>query len=389
MKKMIATPEGTADRLFSRCAARRRVESRLTDLFAARGYSEIMTPEVEYYDLFFQTGNPMPQEAMMKIIDRSGSILVMRPDNTTPIARVAAAKLKSLPGPHRLYYNQTVFRSDNAHTAARSEIAQCGIELIGAQGIKADLEVIYLAVEALKRSGLKDFYIELGHAGFFKALVSGLEAEVQEIIRQQIESKNFAALNFYIKNNMNNQTGTVLKNLSRLFGGAEVLDQARELSNDPQAGQAIDYLRRLYDELSHAGCANRIRFDLGLVHQLDYYTGVVFRGYAEGAGGSIVAGGRYDNLIGRIGSDTPATGFAVDIDAVAGCLEQEPVRAPKTLVYYELGCLLQAAAYMDQSETNCQLSSAGTLEEAVWEARAKGICSVKVFESAGERTLEV
>ena len=151
MRYTIHTPEGTRDRLFSECRERRQVQSALTKLFQCRGYAEISTPEVEFYDLFLQSGNPMPQESMLKIIDRSGKIMVMRPDCTTPIARVAATKLKAVPLPQRLYYDQTVFRSGQEHKGGSSEIAQCGVELIGAAGQKADLEMIAMAVDAQPR----------------------------------------------------------------------------------------------------------------------------------------------------------------------------------------------------------------------------------------------
>ena len=108
MKYRINTPEGTRDRLFAECRERRQVQRELTALFQRRGYAEVSTPEVEFYDLFLQSGNPMPQESMLKIIDRSGKIMVMRPDCTTPIARVAATKLKALPLPQRLFYDQPV-----------------------------------------------------------------------------------------------------------------------------------------------------------------------------------------------------------------------------------------------------------------------------------------
>ena len=122
MAYTINTPEGTRDRLFAECRERRQVQRDLTALFQRRGYAEVSTPEVEFYDLFLQSGNPMPQESMLKIIDRSGKIMVMRPDCTTPIARVAATKLKALPLPQRLFYDQTVFRSGQAHRGGSSEI---------------------------------------------------------------------------------------------------------------------------------------------------------------------------------------------------------------------------------------------------------------------------
>ena len=193
----INTPEGTRDRLFAECRERRQVQRELTALFQRRGYAEVSTPEVEFYDLFLQSGNPMPQESMLKIIDRSGKIMVMRPDCTTPIARVAATKLKTLPLPQRLFYDQTVFRSGQEHKGGSSEIAQCGVELIGAAGWKADLEMVALAVDALGACGVKDYHVELGHVGFFRDLASRVDmpAAVIEQMRVLIEGKNFAALN--------------------------------------------------------------------------------------------------------------------------------------------------------------------------------------------------
>ncbi len=166
MKYSINTPEGTRDRLFAECRDRRQCPDALTALFRRRGYAEVSTPEVEFYDLFLQSGNPMPQEAMLKIVDRSGKIMVMRPDCTTPIARVAATKLKAVPLPQRLYYDRDGLPlRRRQHRGGSSEIAQCGVELIGAAGKKADLEVIALAVDALRACGLARFHIELGHAG--------------------------------------------------------------------------------------------------------------------------------------------------------------------------------------------------------------------------------
>ena len=106
MKLTVNTPEGTRDRLFAECQERRQVQQRLTRLFRQRGFLEVSTPETEYYDLFAHSGCAIPQERMLKVSDPSGKICVMRPDSTTPIARVAATKLKTLTLPQRLYYEQ-------------------------------------------------------------------------------------------------------------------------------------------------------------------------------------------------------------------------------------------------------------------------------------------
>lgn len=323
---IIATPEGTRDRLFTECREVRTAQRELTELFRSSGYEEISTPEVEFYDLFLQSGNPIPQEAMLKIVDRSGKLMVMRPDCTTPIARVAATKLRSQPLPQRLYYNETVFRSGAAHRGGSSEIPQCGIELLGAGGLDADVEAVSLAVEALKAVCPQGFHIELGHAGLFRTLANQMEMSADQVeeMRKLIEGKHFAALSDFLTPYRDKPAYALLSRLSQLFGGEEVLEEAEALvGNRPE----LTYLRQLKKALDEAGCGEFIQFDLGLVHQIDYYTGLIFRGYAKGAGAPVLSGGRYDNLLGAFGRPAPAVGFAVYVDLVAN---EIPVQTSET-----------------------------------------------------------
>lgn len=389
MKYRINTPEGTRDRLFAECRDRRSAQGALVDLFCRRGYSEVSTPEVEFYDLFLQSGNPIPQESMLKIIDRSGKIMVMRPDCTTPIARVAATKLKAVPLPQRLYYDETVFRSGDQHRGGSSEIAQCGVELIGAAGKKADLEIVAMAVDALRACGLTRFHIELGHAGFFRSLAAGMDMTEEQVeeMRRLIEGKSFAALAEYLKPWQGQAGCAALLRLSRLFGGVEVLEEAQQL-----AGQnaALSYLRELYDILSAAGYGQYLRFDLGLVHQIDYYTGVVFRGYVEGAGDAVLSGGRYDTLMGDFGRNAPATGFAVDVDAVARCRPSAERPGVGTLIHFAPSELDRALAAVDgRVAGTCELSPCETLEATLALAKEKGAGRVLVLEPGTERMVEI
>ncbi len=384
----INTPEGTRDRLFSECLERRQVQSALVELFRRRGYTEVITPEVEFYDLFVQSGNPIPQEAMLKIIDRSGKIMVMRPDCTAPIARVAATKLKTLAFPQRLYYDQTVFRSGQANQGGSSEIAQCGVEMIGAVGEKADLEMVAMAVDSLRCCGLRQFHIELGHAGFYRVLAGRMKMSLDELerLREAIEGKNFALLNDLLEPYRGEDAYAALRRLPYLFGGMEVLDEAQALAG---ACDSLDHLRRLYGELSSAGYGDCVRFDLGLVHQLDYYTGMVFRGYAEGAGAPVLSGGRYDGLMEQFGRKAEATGFAVDVDAVGACLT---IKTPslETVIHYGPGMLSQALAVVDSRPAgSCELSPCRTLDSTMNLAREKGAVRVLLLDSEGERWLTV
>lgn len=390
MKYIPNTPEGTRDRLFGECVERAQVQNRLTGLFDQRGYTEIMTPDVEFYDVFTLAGNSIPQESMLKLVDRSGRLLVLRPDSTTPIARVAATKLKDMVLPRRFYYNQIKYRSSSGNKGERGEIPQVGVELIGASGAKADLEMIAAAVDAIRCCGVERFHVEIGHAGIFSSFMEGLplDADTVERVRNLMEDKNFAALSDLLSRWSDTPEVGAVKRLAYLFGGAEVLDEAETLLGRSDA--AIEHLRSLYESLNASGYGELIRFDLGMVHPIDYYTGVIFRGYVEGAGNAVLSGGRYDNLCAAFGRSAEAIGFAVDVDAVAACLP--PVEVPKvqTVIHYEPSLLAKALHIVDSlPQGSSELSPCLRLESTLNLAREKGIQSVIVLDEAGERVIPV
>lgn len=392
MTRTIGTPEGTRDRLFAECSACRQVEKAATGVFKRRGYSEMTTPNVEYYDLIPAAGHPLSQEAMMKVVDRAGKILVMRPDNTVAIGRVAATKLKTLPLPLRLYYNQTVFRSDDLNTGARSEIDQCGVELIGATGLRGDLEVLSMAIDVLEACGLREYHIEIGHAGYFTALVNrlGLEAAEGQRLRELVEKKDLAAFREALAPYEDTQAGKALKSLHRLFGGPEVLKTARDLCPDETAAEALSYLETIYALLKKAGLSSHVQFDLGLLQGMEYYTGIIFRGFGEGAGSTVISGGRYDKLIGQFGADMPATGFALDVEAVTRCLKTPEHQRPQTLIWYDLGCLGRAKAILDREpKQTAMFSCAPNPEEAAAEAKRLGAGKLILVEETGQREAEL
>lgn len=389
MKYIVNTPEGTRDRLFGECQERRLVQSALTHLFRQRGFAEIITPEVEYYDLFTQSGNSIPQEQMLKIVDRSGKIVVMRPDCTTPIARVAATKLKDAVRPQRLYYNQTVYRSEAAHLGNSTEIAQCGVEILGAGGLKPELEAIALAVDSLRSCGLEKFHVEIGHAGFYQEIISkmNMPEEEAEKVRICVAGKNYAALNSLLEAYQDQPACDILRRISRMYGGLEVLDEAENLSG---GSETISYLRELYRLLDEAGYGSYLRFDLGMVAHMDYYTGVIFRGYVEGAGDEVLSGGRYDNLVSNFGREVHAIGFAVNVDTVAACLPSVELPVPEAVVHFAPDCFKKALELVDSHPAGAwQLSPCNKVESSLNLAREKGIGKVVVVDGDGVRELEV
>lgn len=377
------------DLLFADCRTRRELREQLVGLFRRRGFLEIITPELEFYDLFVETGNPIAQERMMKLIDRSGKILVLRPDCTTPIARVAATKLKNLPVPQRLYYDETVFRSDEAHQGTLNDVMQCGVEFIGAQGLKSHIEIIALAVDALHACQAPMFYIELGHVNFCRDLLDelGLETEERTQALALIEQKDFAALEALLSPFAAQPAYQVLRALPHLFGGAEVLQEAQALAPD---SQALAYLAELYRALCEAGYSEHIRFDLGLVHQMDYYTGLIFRGYVTNAGAAVLSGGRYDKLAEALGRPAEAIGFAINVDKLSDAVKACQMPQLKEVIHYEISRLPDAIAALERAEAGtAELSPCRSLESTLRLAKEKAALQVRIFDKDGERTVGV
>lgn len=344
----LITPEGTKDLLFGECIIRRNIETSLHQIFRSRGYSEMITPGLEFYDVFNLNSRYFPQENLYKLTDSKGRLLVIRPDSTMPIARVVATRLKDATLPLRLYYNQAVYRTEPALKGRSDEIVQTGIELIGSQLKIADLEVISTAVSSLKSFGMK-FSLELGHIGIFKALVSKLEISdaKKEEIRQLIETKNFPALNDLLDSIGNNSVTDALKKLPGLFGGAEIFEKAEQLMPDENIKKILDELKQIYKDAAElCGEDGEITVDLGVVNKTDYYTGIIIKGYLSGHGREVLSGGRYDKLLSEFGYDIPAVGFAVNVDAVAKVLTKNGMRAKvkpaDIIVYAETGFEVKA-----------------------------------------------
>lgn len=393
------TPDGTRDLLFEECLARRQEERMLSGLFLRRGFSEVMTPGIEYFDAFgMDQGTDdmaLPSESLYKLTDGKGRLLVMRPDNTIPIARLAATRLQDAPMPLRLYYAQDVFRFNPGMTGRSDQEFQMGVELIGASGERADLEMIALAAEALKTSRCRDFRLEIGHVGIFGDLIRRLpaEEEVRDEIRRLMESKSYAALGDLLDTLSATPETEAIRRLPRLFGGREALEEARTLCGGEEAQEAIRHLTRLLDSLAAFGLGEQVTVDLGLVHRHEYYTGVVFRGYIAGSGETVVSGGRYDTLLQRFGCDLPAVGFGLNLDAVTRVMLEEgtaePALVPEILVYAEPGreidALRKIQELTEQELSICEFSTFSTLEQTLSYARRRGIARVL---SLGEKGIE-
>lgn len=325
LSRRLHTPEGTSDLLQGEAFRLRRVRNNVMGVFSGYGYTEVTTPEIEYYDVFAGSQGLLTQEKMIKFFDREGRILVLRPDLTTPLARLTATKLDQ--GVHKLCYAGKVFR--NYQGGIRPcETSQAGIELIGLSGAEADAEVIAASIRALQSCGLKEFQIEIGQVEIFKELMAqtALDPDVTEQIRVFIDQKNIFGVQELLEHyDVPEELAELILKMPSLYGGGEILEQAAQLVTGKGAESAIKNLQEVYQILEEYGLKEYVSLDLAMVQSLDYYTGLIFKGFARGVGFEVCAGGRYDGLMNRFGKAAPATGAALYLDLLADALYRQGV----------------------------------------------------------------
>jgi ATP phosphoribosyltransferase regulatory subunit len=294
------TPSGTRDVLPDEMRELRAIEAAVTDVFAARGYGEIATPALEYEEVLTR-GDAAAADPAYKLFDEDGNVLVLRSDMTIPIARVVASRYPAAEPPLRFCYVAAAYRAVRPQRGLAREIRQAGIELVGAPGPEGTAEAIEVLGEALHAAGLENWRIGLGDAGLYRRLLDrvGVPEDARPQILHELVTRDFPGLEREVE-----RFGEPdLARVPQLRGGPEVLDAV------PEAGE----LRAVHDQLTPA-VADNVIFDLGLAHELGYYTGAVFEVYDAGLGQPLGGGGRYDDLIGRFGRDLPACGWALNVE---------------------------------------------------------------------------
>lgn len=324
-------PDGMHDILPNEIALQDHVEAEILKLFSAWSYQKVVTPTLEYGACL----QPVEEEGdlFFKFFDRQGHVLVLRPELTTPIARMVSTRMRGAELPLRLCYAADVFRYSKSQT---QEFRQAGVELIGSASPIADAEVVALAVEALRHMGVKEFQINLGHMGIFTGIMEELNVPQDFKFKYQeaLAHKDFVRIEKLVaESQLASRVQEILLKLPHLHGKDDMLEQVLEWSAKPSLLSAAEALRRVYQYLKDFGVQEHVSLDLGILRGFSYYTGAVFEGYVPRVGFPIVEGGRYDALYEDFGYQLPATGFAINLGALTGQLPNRKLQGPEALIY--------------------------------------------------------
>lgn len=300
-----------------RIYARQKLIHSLKNRFSTYGYDEIHTPTFEAYDLYANMNGTVNHQEMIKTIDNTGQVLVLRPDITIPLTQKIAANNKQLDKDLRYFYVLDVFRHTIDHIDNR-ESTQAGVEYFGNFSEEADAEVIALAVHTLRDLKIDNFKIEIGHAGFFKEVIKELKLAPHDLeqLKQFIQAKNITEIKpFLARLSVNTDLTTIIETIPLLYGNPEdVLNKAQQLPLTDQMQEKLQDLRAIFEVLQAYNVESHLVFDLGLINHMDYYSDVIFQGFIELIGKPVLMGGRYNRLADQFQATIPAIGFACDVD---------------------------------------------------------------------------
>jgi len=316
-------PAGMRYYIGAEARLRRRVEDVAMSVFGGWNYEEVITPSVDYYDLFEQGMGQREAQRGFRFTDNDGRLLALRPDVTSSVARMAATLLAERSRPLRFCYAAPVFRQQpQSHAEWRRENTQLGCELIGVGGKAADLEVLRVASEILSSLKLQSYYcITINNVEIFNGVAAqlGLAAPAREQLRRLIDTREADELQRFLSE-YGNGDGQAFLQPTQLTGKRKVIQTARDKITNERSRAALDSLDGIWTEIESLGLADSFEVDLGDVSSLDYYTGLALKVFIHGAGTSVGRGGRYDGLTGSFGRAEPAIGFVLNLDALTEVL---------------------------------------------------------------------
>jgi ATP phosphoribosyltransferase regulatory subunit len=393
-------PAGMRDLLPEEAAVRRGLARRALDRFALYGYAIVTPPVFEFAEVLERGLGTLDPEHVLRFVEpESGEVAALRPDMTPQIARMIATRLYERPPPFRLSYEGTVLRRRTGRARKHRQIPQVGVELAGIAGPEGDLELLALAVDALRATGLDRFTVDVGDAGVVRSLVASVAPQVQGRLSEALARKDEAEI-AEVCSSLSLPHADTLRALPQLHGGRDALvEGSRRLGATP-AAKAAARLLALFDAAVGRGLGPHLVADLGEVRGFEYYTGTIFHAYAAGTGDAVGSGGRYDELLARFGCPMPAAGFALDLDRLtealraAGATHERRTRVvivgqpsdPRVAQLHARG--IAAVTSASQADAMAWARAWGfthLLDGAEWVDVATGASIVSPLEERGER----
>jgi|LGVF01.1.fsa_nt_gb ATP phosphoribosyltransferase regulatory subunit len=299
---------------------RKNVERELEDYFEDGGYWMIEPKIFQSYDEFVCSNLRTNSKKTVKVLSGNSEVYILRPDITMNILRKIFSKWEN-DKPLKVYYNSKIYLNNENYNI--KEQRQMGIEYLGEDSLLADQEMITMAVNLMKKVD-QPFILELGSSKYLDSYFEeiNIDIELENKIKNYIAKKNKHGLISLLKKN--DVKSMLLENILSMQGDMEaVIDQARKYPMNIEMQNALKELEDLKDIFASNKMIPYIHFDLSMIADLDYYDGIIFKGYYFESNKKILSGGRYDRLTEKFGKKASAIGFSVDMDEFVGLMLKE------------------------------------------------------------------
>lgn len=305
----------------------------LRGLYSQYGYSLFKMSKFEEYDFYAQSKSFLRNGSMITFTGAGGRLMALRPDVTMSIVKNVKG---NPPQPVKVYYNENVYRA-GSEGQEPSEILQTGLECIGDIDLYQTGEVLMLAARSLAMIG-EDYILDISHIGLLSALLdeAGADGEARAALIRCIREKNAHETAAVCREAAIPETAAArIASAASLYGPlADTLPLLRTVCAGSAAEDALDELAAVHTLLRAAGCDGRVNFDFSIVHDMDYYNGILMSGCIPGIPRSVLSGGRYDRLLSRMGKSGGAIGFAVNLDLLERYREQPSAIDADILLLY-------------------------------------------------------
>lgn len=315
--------EGFNDIHFEELRGYDTITTTIESLMRTYGYKKVLTPTFESYDMYDIDG-AFPRQKMFKLIDHDGKVLVLRPDATIPITRMAATGYKKNNEVLKFGYITSIFRHISCTTDFRKEFMQAGVEYLGSNLPDCDAEIIALAINILLNLKINEIHIDIGEVSYLNSLFDEINVDNPTKLKifNYIENKNIGELRDFLTSlHVSENISEILCEIPMLFGKfQETISKARRMCINESMNNAVDHMEKTYQIIKNYGYEKYLYVDLGFTNQFNYYSGLIFKGYINGIGESILSGGRYDNLSSTFGISRPASGFGINISLLMDVL---------------------------------------------------------------------
>lgn len=313
------------------CRTKERLANTLRDIYRSCGYTPYRMSKFEEYELYADNKDFLGEGGILTFTDTTGKLMALKPDVTLSIIK----NLRRQSGVQKVFYNENVYRVSKSSGTYR-ELLQTGLECIGDIGEYELAEVLYLAMKTLESTG-RAYRLDLSHMGLLSRAMdkASLPDELRSDLLTCIKRKNTDGVRDILKAaTMDPHDIEMLAKMAGLYGAPDiVLPELRAFLGEEDP--TVLMLSSLCEALTDIGYGDRIAIDPSIVHDMNYYSSLVFRGYVDGVPDGVLSGGSYDALMKKMGRDCFAIGFALSHDGLEALYRYEQDSKIDLLLLYD------------------------------------------------------